>query len=832
MYSKFLRKTMCIILISVVTMMGITAIIPNIVQADETNAPIITYRAHVQGQGYGWEKPGVVSSVSDIVATDPAEGTYAGTEGLYKRVEGIQIAVPEGVTLKYRAHVQGQGYGWMDWVTAGNTMPAGNPAEGTYVGTEGLYKRVEGIQIAVEGLDGYELWYRAHVQGSGYGWMNWVKAGDLSTVTSADPVEGTYAGTEGLAKRVEGIQIALVKVTPAGPQTVEEVVDSFNEWLANDSKLNGYEIGSYTKYAELSKFKDVIDKAQSDLAQAETIKEAETIVKDAKGNLLATAQDYAAENLKKLYDDGAHSGLILTEEQYNTVRNAIATSTDVADVIELYEDAVNGRLTEAEYNLMKAKTEAVEEVASYESTENPLEEGVTLDEAIQAEVAKVVSDAQEAINAAEDTDGVSSAVETAESAIDDLYELANYKAKWDQILVTNNDTYISAVEELTDAEEEVIAEAKAELEKIFSETQAANAETVVKADYEKSWLAGNAKMEKIDDLVTEYINAVKSVKQDYGPEYTDAETERLQNALTAAYETIESATTEGEVETALTTAKANIATVKQVCRSACNSRREINKYVATIADTTLQSTTAEESTEKYITAIQDTIDAEIAKIDTIETADELLAIRNDQKKNIYEALRVYLLELLGKYENLVAKVDTDKVLSKSAYEALETTKANLSKALDDSSDSSTYTSEDALKTLISNFTSQANLYNIEFARGRMTTKFNELAEVTALNKEILKDGKGGAYKTLTTISPILDKVSATMDSANSWADYETKEATLLSELRKALKTELITLINDVALVDKEASVKETARREINNATTLEEMINVYEAAVK
>ena len=775
MYSKFLRKTMCIILISVVTMMGITAIIPNIVQADETNAPIITYRAHVQGQGYGWEKPGVVSSVSDIVATDPAEGTY--------------------------------------------------------VGTEGLYKRVEGIQIAVEGLDGYELWYRAHVQGSGYGWMNWVKAGDLSTVTSADPVEGTYAGTEGLAKRVEGIQIALVKVTPAGPQTVEEVVDSFNEWLANDSKLNGYEIGSYTKYAELSKFKDVIDKAQSDL-QAETIKEAETIVKDAKGNLLATAQDYAAENLKKLYDDGAHSGLILTEEQYNTVRNAIATSTDVADVIELYEDAVNGRLTEAEYNLMKAKTEAVEEVASYESTENPLEEGVTLDEAIQAEVAKVVSDAQEAINAAEDTDGVSSAVETAESAIDDLYELANYKAKWDQILVTNNDTYISAVEELTDAEEEVIAEAKAELEKIFSETQAANAETVVKADYEKSWLAGNAKMEKIDDLVTEYINAVKSVKQDYGPEYTDAETERLQNALTAAYETIESATTEGEVETALTTAKANIATVKQVCRSACNSRREINKYVATIADTTLQSTTAEESTEKYITAIQDTIDAEIAKIDTIETADELLAIRNDQKKNIYEALRVYLLELLGKYENLVAKVDTDKVLSKSAYEALETTKANLSKALDDSSDSSTYTSEDALKTLISNFTSQANLYNIEFARGRMTTKFNELAEVTALNKEILKDGKGGAYKTLTTISPILDKVSATMDSANSWADYETKEATLLSELRKALKTELITLINDVALVDKEASVKETARREINNATTLEEMINVYEAAVK
>ena len=134
----------------------------------------ISYRVH--RQTYGW-----TSYLSD--------GATAGTTGLSKRAEAIQIklssAIPYDGSITYRVHCQT--YGWMSWVS-----------EGSIAGTTGLSKRMEAIQIKLTGevAEYYDVYYRVHVQG--YGWLDWA-------------CNGESAGTTGLSKRIEAIQIVLVE---------------------------------------------------------------------------------------------------------------------------------------------------------------------------------------------------------------------------------------------------------------------------------------------------------------------------------------------------------------------------------------------------------------------------------------------------------------------------------------------------------------------------------------------------------------------------------------------------------------------------------------------
>ena len=52
----------------------------------------------------------------------------------------------------------------------------------------------------------YDIYYRAHV--ADYGWLGWAKNGEM-------------AGTSGLAKRVEAMQVVLVKKGGIAPGTTE-----------------------------------------------------------------------------------------------------------------------------------------------------------------------------------------------------------------------------------------------------------------------------------------------------------------------------------------------------------------------------------------------------------------------------------------------------------------------------------------------------------------------------------------------------------------------------------------------------------------------------------
>ena len=58
------------------------------------------------------------------------------------------------------------------------------------------------IQLIGEMEKKYDIYYRVHVQD--YGWLGWTK-------------NGAKAGTEGMSKRMEGIQIQLVEKGKTGP---------------------------------------------------------------------------------------------------------------------------------------------------------------------------------------------------------------------------------------------------------------------------------------------------------------------------------------------------------------------------------------------------------------------------------------------------------------------------------------------------------------------------------------------------------------------------------------------------------------------------------------
>ena len=185
MVKKNFLKSSLIIAIVVAMMLPVIPTMSFAVAAT-SDKPIIKYSAHMQTYAWG----GKVNPNSELTGKDAVKN-FAGVTGESKRMEALRVnlGTMEGVTLKYRAHVQT--FGWQDWVTA---TPNGNEL----AGTTGLSKRVEALQLYVEGLEDYRILYRAHVQT--YGWTNWVDA--------ADP--NAFAGVTGESKRMEAFEIVVV----------------------------------------------------------------------------------------------------------------------------------------------------------------------------------------------------------------------------------------------------------------------------------------------------------------------------------------------------------------------------------------------------------------------------------------------------------------------------------------------------------------------------------------------------------------------------------------------------------------------------------------------
>lgn len=150
---------------------------PKQVPGNPVNDAGLYYQAHCQT--IGW-----CDKVHD--------GQTAGTTGFSKRMEGLRIDPPAGVTLTVKAHIQTKG--WLPEVklTHGNSL---------LIGTTGQSKRLEALQIKATGLpQGKKLMYRAHCQT--YGWLDWQTAGTDKY--------GGIAGTTGKSKRIEAVQMKIV----------------------------------------------------------------------------------------------------------------------------------------------------------------------------------------------------------------------------------------------------------------------------------------------------------------------------------------------------------------------------------------------------------------------------------------------------------------------------------------------------------------------------------------------------------------------------------------------------------------------------------------------
>lgn len=129
----------------------------------------INYRVHQ-------EKAGWLPHVED--------GQTAGITGNALRLEAIKIDCKlAGVKIKAKAHIQKKG-----------TVDYGYITSDTVIGTTGEKLRLEGLELEAEGLPaGMQLYLRYHIQTEG--WSDWIT--------------GAMAGTAGLGKRLEAIQIKI-----------------------------------------------------------------------------------------------------------------------------------------------------------------------------------------------------------------------------------------------------------------------------------------------------------------------------------------------------------------------------------------------------------------------------------------------------------------------------------------------------------------------------------------------------------------------------------------------------------------------------------------------
>ena len=158
----------------------------------------ISYKVH--RQDYDWEEDW------------KKDGQTSGTEGQCKRLEAIQIKLPDDVSgsIEYRTHIQD--IGWeKNW-----------SKDGAKSGTEGQCKRLEAIQIKLTGEveKNYDVYYSVHAEN--FGWLGWAKNGE-------------EAGTAGYGYRLEAIRIQLVTKGDKAPELIGTIKEAMK------ARLVGYQ---------------------------------------------------------------------------------------------------------------------------------------------------------------------------------------------------------------------------------------------------------------------------------------------------------------------------------------------------------------------------------------------------------------------------------------------------------------------------------------------------------------------------------------------------------------------------------------------------------------
>ncbi|MCR5729248.1 MAG: hypothetical protein K6G20_02700 [Ruminococcus sp.] len=172
-------------MVTVVTMLAAVTITANAEYFPEKYEPRLGGRAHVQS--LGWINPTSNTGIN---------GIKIGTEGQALRLECIELGIYPGTDPNwwYIGGISIKTYSGNKWSKL-SEAPFGKLAKS---GTEGEAKCIKAVKINLTGLiaNGYDIYYRLHLQSSGWE-TSWHKNGET-------------AGSINNAKRVEAIEVKLV----------------------------------------------------------------------------------------------------------------------------------------------------------------------------------------------------------------------------------------------------------------------------------------------------------------------------------------------------------------------------------------------------------------------------------------------------------------------------------------------------------------------------------------------------------------------------------------------------------------------------------------------
>ncbi len=632
---NFYKKGLHVFIVGLIVAVIFSIMSPVMVYANEDviSKPQITCRAHVQKEGWmNWVETGS----NEALVKEPADGMFVGTRWQAKRMEALQIVVPEGITLKYRAHVQKEG--WMDWVDAQKNQVSGEPTEGTYAGTMYQAKRMEALQIAVEGIpEGYELRYRAHVQKEG--WMDWVKAIDVATIGNGEPAEGTYAGTMYQSKRMEAFQIVLVNLLDEAKQKAIETLNgyhnpedySFSAEAYNNAITEGEKI-----IKDATSFEDVQSALEAAKAKVDAIPNNTKVLIDVKNQAMEDLVNY----INELMPQCEKNGDALEAELVNALDalDKATTPEEVAKVIEDAKVAMDAIETDteiaereaAEKALREAKSNAInkfqdawiQKVNSGTFDFDALEEMLNswCDAIENAETIEVVeqtlADANAALEAIKSDEQIfSEAKELGTATLKDTYDSIKKDSR-----IQDEDNKNTPLQ--TSLKEKIEA-AKAEAEKVLNEaTTPEEIEVAVKKATETMEQA-----KAIFDMQKAGSDEIQVYWLDLQEQYPNKDGEdKLQQfgpILSDAIDAINKAATPEEVETVVKEAKEKMDKVV-LPDIKDNAKNEINENVTALKEKTDKagSDPLKNATNKKIDEIKTTVDATITAAETKEEVEE------------------------------------------------------------------------------------------------------------------------------------------------------------------------------------------------------------------
>ncbi len=830
MVHKKLLKSSLVIMLVVAMLFSTVAVLQRVFASEEG----WTASAHVQD--IGWMD--AVSNIPVLSAKPSDDATpvaVIGTTGEAKRLEALDINVPEGVTLEYRAHVAEDGWeqGWRtadDKVISKNATSAdATETDKTVVGTVNQYKRMEAVQIAVsgEGVANYEVYYRAHVAENG--WLPWVKAS--TTTENAD--EAGFAGTTGEYRQMEALEIVLVHInhtydyvnnedgthtgtcTVCGATVTEnhekelgETTEAGHTWnctkcdfceVEDHNFTYGYdeEKNEYTKTCGVCGFVGT-DEEKHILVDAKA--KAEAKIDEFVGTLNTT--DYSEENMQKILE--------IINESSNKLHDA-TTPEEAAKVADEVIEALKAVKSNSQL-LADAKAEAEAKIDEYvgtlDTTDYSEENMQTLLETIN-EASNKLHDATTPEEAAKVADEVIEALKAVKSNSQLLADAkAEAEAKIDEYVGTLDTTdYQTNMDELLD----LLNESSNKLHDATTPEEAAKvADEVIealKAVKSDSQLLADAKA-GAEAKIDEFVGTLNTT------DYSKENMQTLLETINEASNRLHDATTPEEAAKVAEDVIAKLDAIETFTDVAiANASGKLSEFV----ENSDLKKTVPGSDMDYAGAISDAIAEAYNKINSSESVDAVDAKLAEAENDILNALRTQVQFYLDTVYNQ-GKAYNDMVLTETKYNFYKDRINN---------------AESISNVIFEYEYALSDRYSLSAEQDRGVKELTDFVESSDLKKTV----PGSDMDYAAVLSSTIAEQNGNVQSAESREAVDKAvadgKASILSALKEQLKFYLDTLYNNgEAYQDKvltEAKYQAYLSG-INEAETVKDAIDAYENA--